>query len=172
MVGEDGIAILPSAPVRTRSRDVEYRYRQDSDFYYLSGFAEPDAVAVIAPGPGCGRVRACSAASGTNGRSSGTDRGPDPTGRSNYSPQMMHSRSTISTTSCRAFLKREVAFTTRWAPMPTSTTASLSGSSRCDIANPRAFTRLMNSSHSTISCTTCACIRAGPRFRPCALLRK
>lgn len=50
MVGEDGIAILPSAPVRTRSRDIEYRYRQDSDFYYLSGFAEPDAVAVLAPG--------------------------------------------------------------------------------------------------------------------------
>ena len=50
MVGEDGIAILPSAPVRVRSRDVEYRYRQDSDFYYLTGFAEPDAVAVLAPG--------------------------------------------------------------------------------------------------------------------------
>ena len=50
MVGEDGIAILPSAPIRTRSRDVEYRYRQDSDFYYLTGFAEPDAVAVIVPG--------------------------------------------------------------------------------------------------------------------------
>jgi len=50
MVGEDGVAILPSAPVRMRSRDVEYRYRQDSDFYYLSGFAEPDAVAVLVPG--------------------------------------------------------------------------------------------------------------------------
>ena len=50
MVGDDGIAILPSAPVRLRSRDVAYRYRQDSDFYYLSGFAEPDAVAVLAPG--------------------------------------------------------------------------------------------------------------------------
>lgn len=50
MVGEDGIAILPSAPVRLRSRDVAYRYRQDSDFYYLTGFAEPDAVAVLAPG--------------------------------------------------------------------------------------------------------------------------
>ena len=45
MVGEDGMAILPSAPVKTRNRDVEYRFRQDSDFYYLSGFAEPDAVA-------------------------------------------------------------------------------------------------------------------------------
>ena len=50
MVGSGGIAILPSAPVRTRSRDVEYRYRQDSDFYYLTGFEEPDAVAVLAPG--------------------------------------------------------------------------------------------------------------------------
>ena len=50
MVGQDGIAILPSAPVRMRSRDVEYRYRQDSDFYYLSGFAEPDAVLVLVPG--------------------------------------------------------------------------------------------------------------------------
>jgi len=50
MVGEDGIAILPSAPIKTRNRDVEYRFRQDSDFYYLSGFAEPDAVAVLAPG--------------------------------------------------------------------------------------------------------------------------
>lgn len=50
MVGDGGIAILPSAPIRMRSRDVEYRYRQDSDFYYLTGFAEPDSVAVMAPG--------------------------------------------------------------------------------------------------------------------------
>ena len=50
MVGDGGIVILPSAPVRTRSRDVEYRFRQDSDFYYLTGFSEPDAVAVLVPG--------------------------------------------------------------------------------------------------------------------------
>ena len=50
MVGVGGIAILPAAPVRKRSRDVEYRYRQDSDFYYLTGFTEPDAVAVLVPG--------------------------------------------------------------------------------------------------------------------------
>jgi len=50
MVGPGGIAILPAAPVRTRSRDVEYRYRQDSDFYYLTGIEEPSAVAVLAPG--------------------------------------------------------------------------------------------------------------------------
>src|SRR5690606_42145203 len=50
MMGEASIAILPAAPVRLRSRDVEHRYRQDSDFYYLTGFAEPDSVAVLVPG--------------------------------------------------------------------------------------------------------------------------
>ena len=49
MVGSGGIAILPAAPVKMRSREVEYRYRQDSDFYYLTGFAEPHAVAVLVP---------------------------------------------------------------------------------------------------------------------------
>ena len=48
MIGKEGLAILPSAPIKNRSRDVEYRYRQDSDFYYLTGFSEPDAVCVIA----------------------------------------------------------------------------------------------------------------------------
>ncbi len=50
MVGQGGIVILPAAPVRTRSRDTEYIFRQDSDFYYLTGFAEPDAVAALVPG--------------------------------------------------------------------------------------------------------------------------
>jgi len=54
MMGTGGIAILPAAPVRKRSRDVEHRYRQDSDFYYLTGFAEPDAVAVLVPGRDAG----------------------------------------------------------------------------------------------------------------------
>jgi Xaa-Pro aminopeptidase len=46
----DGVAVLPSAPVSVRSNDVEYLYRQDNDFYYLTGFAEPESVAVFAPG--------------------------------------------------------------------------------------------------------------------------
>ena len=45
-----GVAIIPTAPERIRNRDVHYRYRPDSDFYYLTGFDEPDAVAVIVPG--------------------------------------------------------------------------------------------------------------------------
>jgi Xaa-Pro aminopeptidase len=50
LIGEDGIAILPAAPVRQRNNDVDYNYRQDSDFYYLTGFSEPEAVAVLVPG--------------------------------------------------------------------------------------------------------------------------
>lgn len=44
------IAILPSANLVTRNNDVEYQFRQDSDFYYLTGFDEPDAVFVLVPG--------------------------------------------------------------------------------------------------------------------------
>jgi Xaa-Pro aminopeptidase len=43
-------AILPSAPVAVRSNDVEFVYRQDNDFYYLTGFAEPESLALFAPG--------------------------------------------------------------------------------------------------------------------------
>lgn len=50
MIGKDAIAILPAAPVRHRNGDIEYAYRQDSHFYYLSGFSEPDSVAVLVPG--------------------------------------------------------------------------------------------------------------------------
>ena len=50
MIGKDGIAILPAAPVRKRNGDVEFAYRQDSHFFYITGFSEPEAVAVLAPG--------------------------------------------------------------------------------------------------------------------------
>ncbi|MFM7560658.1 aminopeptidase P N-terminal domain-containing protein, partial [Cylindrospermopsis raciborskii] len=44
-----GTAIFRSAPTAVMHNDVEYVYRQDSDFYYLTGFNEPEAVAVLAP---------------------------------------------------------------------------------------------------------------------------
>lgn len=50
MMGDDGIAIIASAPEKIRSRDTHYPFRQDSDFWYLTGFPEPDAVAVLVPG--------------------------------------------------------------------------------------------------------------------------
>ena len=50
MMEPNSIAIVPAAPMRTRSRDTEYPYRQDSDFFYLSGFGEPEAVLALIPG--------------------------------------------------------------------------------------------------------------------------
>jgi len=44
-----GAAIFVSAPVAIRNGDVEHEYRQDTDFYYLTGFEEPNAVAVLVP---------------------------------------------------------------------------------------------------------------------------
>ncbi|MDH5358123.1 MAG: Xaa-Pro aminopeptidase [Gammaproteobacteria bacterium] len=50
IMGPDSIAVLPNASVATRSRDVDYIYRSDSNFHYLSGFDEPESVIVIVPG--------------------------------------------------------------------------------------------------------------------------
>ncbi len=49
MMEPKSIAILPAATERIRNRDVHYPYRQDSDFHYLTGFPEPEAVAVLIP---------------------------------------------------------------------------------------------------------------------------
>ncbi|HSW70939.1 MAG TPA: aminopeptidase P N-terminal domain-containing protein, partial [Gammaproteobacteria bacterium] len=43
------IVILPAAPIAKRNSEYDYPYRQNSDFYYLTGFEEPEAVAVLAP---------------------------------------------------------------------------------------------------------------------------
>jgi Xaa-Pro aminopeptidase len=45
----DAVALIPSARHASRNADTEYEYRQNSDFYYLTGLQEPDAVLVIAP---------------------------------------------------------------------------------------------------------------------------
>lgn len=50
MIGERGIAIIPAAKEVIRNNDVHYPFRQNSDFYYLTAYPEPDALAVIVPG--------------------------------------------------------------------------------------------------------------------------
>ncbi len=45
----EGVAIFPAAPLSIRSHDTEYRYRQDNDFYYLTGFPEPEALCLLSP---------------------------------------------------------------------------------------------------------------------------
>ncbi|MCH9049335.1 MAG: aminopeptidase P N-terminal domain-containing protein, partial [Proteobacteria bacterium] len=49
MMGNESVAILPTASVHIRNNDVEFPFRPDSDFYYLTAYPEPEAVAVIIP---------------------------------------------------------------------------------------------------------------------------
>ncbi|WP_120429494.1 Xaa-Pro aminopeptidase [Acinetobacter baylyi] len=46
-MGPNSIAIIETSPVAYRNRDADYKFRADSSFFYLTGFAEPEAVAVI-----------------------------------------------------------------------------------------------------------------------------
>lgn len=50
LIGRDGVAIVPAAHEVIRARDTHYRFRQHSDFQYLTGFPEPAALAVLVPG--------------------------------------------------------------------------------------------------------------------------
>ncbi|HXH01742.1 MAG TPA: Xaa-Pro aminopeptidase [Candidatus Competibacteraceae bacterium] len=49
-LGADAVALVPAAGETLRNRDTHHPFRQDSDFQYLTGFPEPDALAVLAPG--------------------------------------------------------------------------------------------------------------------------
>jgi Xaa-Pro aminopeptidase len=51
-MGADAVAILSGARVINRSGDTSYRFRQDSDFWYLTGFDHPDATAILSTVPG------------------------------------------------------------------------------------------------------------------------
>lgn len=50
MAGEDAVLLVAAAPERMRNADAAWPYRQDSDFHYLGGFPEPDAVLALLPG--------------------------------------------------------------------------------------------------------------------------
>jgi len=97
----NSIAILPAAAVAIRNRDVEHVYRQDSDFQYLSGFPEPEAVIVLMPGRPHGDT-CCSVANAMPSANCGTACAPVPKARSVISAPTMPSPSPISTTSCPA----------------------------------------------------------------------
>jgi len=46
-MGPDAVGLFVGARLKSRSNDTHYRFRQDSDFWYLTGFDHPDAVAVL-----------------------------------------------------------------------------------------------------------------------------
>ena len=49
LMAPGAIAVLPSSRLQIRNRDTEHLFRQSSDFYYLTGFEEPNAVLLLAP---------------------------------------------------------------------------------------------------------------------------
>ncbi|GGC09670.1 Xaa-Pro aminopeptidase [Marinobacterium zhoushanense] len=56
MLPEGSVALVAGASLATRNRDAEYAFRQHSDFYYLTGFNEPDAILLLRPGRDAGQV--------------------------------------------------------------------------------------------------------------------
>src|SRR5437016_5118225 len=49
-LGNKSVLLLPGSTLQSRNGDAHYRFRQNSDFLYLTGFGEPDAFMVLAPG--------------------------------------------------------------------------------------------------------------------------
>ncbi|MEO8657630.1 MAG: aminopeptidase P N-terminal domain-containing protein [Bryobacteraceae bacterium] len=49
-LGPRTLLVVRSAPERTYSLDIEYEYRQDSNFYYLTGIDQPESILVLMPG--------------------------------------------------------------------------------------------------------------------------
>ena len=56
VAGESAAIIVAAAPERMRNADSAWPYRQDSDFHYLTGFPEPDAVLALLPGRRAGEA--------------------------------------------------------------------------------------------------------------------
>ena len=49
-IGKNGVAIIATADLSTRTNDTHYPFRSNSDFYYFTGFLEPNALMLLAPG--------------------------------------------------------------------------------------------------------------------------
>ena len=115
------IAVLPGARMRTRNRDVEYLFRQDSDFYYLTGFVEADAWLVLAPGREHGEtILFCAERDAQFEQWNGELIGAGPCLAVSRRRRRLFPSAT-SATSCRACWKAANAFTRRSAITPSST---------------------------------------------------
>ena len=90
-----GIAIIPTAPEVARNADTHYGYRHDSNFYYLSGFTEPEAVLVLVAGRRSSHNPSCSAAKRIWSAKSGmvTALVPMPRGNNSVSMRLIRSSS-------------------------------------------------------------------------------
>ena len=162
MMGEGSIAIVPTAPVRTRNRDVDFPYRPDSNFYYLTGFGEPEAVAVLAPGREQGEFVMFMPRARPRGGAVARD--PARARRRMRASRRRPTRfpSATSTTSCRGCSRTGRACSTRWATSRSSISACSPGSRAFAGAHARAV-GWASSSCWIISSTRCVCSRARRR---------
>jgi hypothetical protein len=128
IMGDDAVAILPAALVRMRNRDAEFQFRQDSDFHYITGFDEPEAVAVLVPGREHGEyILFCPAVKTTKKWKPGMVHVPVRMVPLKNMRQMIHFLSMTSMIFCRACSKIKKKCITPWEFNLTLINGSLNG---------------------------------------------
>ena len=101
---ESAIAIIPTAPIQRRNADVNFAFRPDSNFFYLTGFREAESVAVLMPGAVAANT--CSFVVNAHPpRNVGKDSAPASKARFETTARMMPFRTRISTQSCGGLLE-------------------------------------------------------------------
>ena len=166
-MGRDSIAIVPTAPVRLRNNDVEYAYRPDSDFFYLTGFAEPESVAVLVPGRPQGEyilfVRDRDPARETwDGRRAGPDGAMRDFGADDAFPITDIDEILPGLLENRAKVFYAMGTHPEFDQRVVGWVNGLRTQARNGRHAPQEMSRWIT------CCTTCACSRAAPRSTPCA----
>lgn len=167
----NSIALLPAAAIQQRNGDVEQVYRQDSDFQYLSGFPEPEAVLVLIPGRSEGEyVLFCRKRDPLRELWDGKRAGQEGAVR-DFGADQAFPIDDIDTL-CPACSKIAPVFITRWASMPPLTERLRAGWKQCDSARVRVPRRRANLSPSTSNYTPCASSKVRPKLRSCRRRRR
>ena len=145
-----GVLVVFAAPVAIRNNDVEHEYRQDSDFFYLTGFDEPGSVLVLLDAARPAQDACSSSARAIPSARPGTARAPASTARTSTSAPTRRSRSPSSTTRCPKLpqRRRRGSTTASGATEPSTTRCSTRSRAaraprprRHDLADARSSTR-------------------------------
>lgn len=162
MMGAGSVAILPTSVEAVRNRDVHHPFRPDSDFYYLTGFAEPEAVMVLVPGRTHGEyILFCREKDPAKELWDGSRVGLDGA-VAQYGADDAFPISDLDDILPGLLEERERVFL-QWDPTRRWTSAYPIGSARSDRARAPACTARSSFLPSITTCTTCAYTRAAPR---------
>lgn len=162
MMGPGSVAILPTSVEAVRNRDVHHRFRPDSDFYYLTGFAEPEAVMVLVPGRVHGEyILFCREKDPAKELWDGSRAGLEGA-VAQYGADDAFPISDLDDILPGLLEERERVFL-RWDPTRRWTSACPIGSARCDRVHAPACMGRSSFSRWIITCMRCACTRVAPR---------